>query len=231
MKFRPMRTLLVALAIASSGAAVADPTPSERVMAVKSILQASTQALHQYQWIETTVVSLDGEEKSQTVKRCYYGPDGTVTKMQLSTTPPPETKRGLRGRIRADKEAEMKTFMQGAVALIHTYVPPDPVKLQEVQSAGNLNISPKPNQQVLLTFSSYNLPGDSLSIDLDLADDRLLNANVSSYLDTQDQPITLAVTWGVMPNGISYVANSALNAPSKKLTVTVTNSDYVAVAE
>ena len=231
MKFDSLRTLISGLALLTCTVATAqEQTPQQRVFAIKSILAASKQALMQYQWIETQTLSVNGEQKNQTVNRCFYGPDGTVQKEQLSTTPPAPKKPGIRGEIQAKEEAEFKTYLQNAVALAHSYAPPDPAKLQAAVGSGNLAIVPQPNQAVRLTFSNYLKPGDSLALDVDLTDNRLQDANIASYMDAPDQTVTLAATWGILPNGISYVSNVTLNAPAKKLTVTVQNADYVAAA-
>jgi hypothetical protein len=121
--------------------------------------------------------------------------------------------------------------MQSAAALMHSYAPPDPAKLQEASQTGNLSVEPQPNQSVRLTFSNYNKPGDSLSIDVDLTDNRLLDANVSSYMDSQSDAVTLSATWGVLASGISYVSAITMNAPAKNITVNVVNSAYVQVMQ
>lgn len=38
------------------------------------------------------------------------------------------SKRGIRGRIAANKKEELTSYMRSAVALIRTYVPPVPAK-------------------------------------------------------------------------------------------------------
>lgn len=230
MKLRSLTLVLGMLAALLTNAALAQQTPQERIFAIKALLGASTQALHQYQWIETTSVLVKGEEKSQSVKRCYYGPDGTVQKMPLSVTPQ-KTARGLRGKIMADEKAKMEAYMQSAATLMHSYVPPVPAKLQEASQTGNLSIQPQPNQGIRLTFANYNKVGDSLSLDVDLTDNRLQDANISSYLDTPDDVVTLSATWGVLQSGISYVAKITLNAPAKNITVNITNTDYVQVVQ
>ena len=48
-------------------------TVDQRVAAIKQSLAQSQAALKAYEWIETTAVSLKGEEKSRTQNRCYYG--------------------------------------------------------------------------------------------------------------------------------------------------------------
>ena len=54
------------------------PTPEERVAALKKSLADSQAQLRRYQWIETTVISLKGEEKSRQQQNVYYGADGKL---------------------------------------------------------------------------------------------------------------------------------------------------------
>ena len=70
-------------------AAAGDGGLGERIAAIKQSLAVSQQNLRTYQWIETTAVSLNGEEKSRTQNTCYYGADGNLQKVPLSATPPP----------------------------------------------------------------------------------------------------------------------------------------------
>ena len=86
--------------------------------------------------IETTVVSLNGEEKSRKQQRCYYGADGVLQKVLVDASPPPATKPGLRGRIIANKTAELTDYMKSTVSLVKSYLPPDPAKIQASQNAG-----------------------------------------------------------------------------------------------
>jgi hypothetical protein len=70
------------------------PSVQERVGALKATLAASQANLKQYEWIETTVVSLKGEEKLRKQQRCYYGADGALQKVVVDASPPPDKKRG-----------------------------------------------------------------------------------------------------------------------------------------
>ena len=66
-----------ALGLALLGTAQAQtptqPAPQERVAALKQSLAEDQARLRQYEWIETTAVSLKGEEKSRKQNRCYHG--------------------------------------------------------------------------------------------------------------------------------------------------------------
>lgn len=208
----------------------AQPTAQERVAALKANLAASQALLRQFEWIETTAVSLKGDEKSKQLQRCYYGADGKVQKLPVVAPPPEEKKRGLRGKIAENKKEEMSDYMKEAVALVKMYIPPDQIRIQGVKDAGKLAFAPQPNQRLRMTFTDYLKAGDSLTLDVDLATNRPLAATVASYLDSDKAAVTLSVTFGTLNNGASYAAQTVLNAQAKNLTVNVENSGYRPVA-
>jgi len=125
-----------------SGAAQAPSTPDQTVAALKQNLQESQQRLRQYEWVETTVISLKGEEKARKQQRAYYGADGKLTKIPIGE-PQPEAAKGGRGgrggrvkeKIVENKKDEMQDYMERAVTLIHTYVPPSPAQIQKAKDA------------------------------------------------------------------------------------------------
>jgi hypothetical protein len=202
------------------------PTPQERVLALKASLAASQAILKSYEWVETTVVSVKGDEKSRKQERCYYGADGGVQKVLLSQTSAPQKKRRLFGKvIAAKKQEEMTDYMKEAVALAKQYFPPEPVLIQRAKDAGNVSVSPQPGQRVRLIFADYLKAGDSLALDVDLASNRPLAAKASSYLDSQKEPVTLDVQFSTV-NNATYVARTVLDAKGKNLKVTVENSGY-----
>jgi hypothetical protein len=99
----------------------------DKLAALKQSLAANAKQQKQYKWIETTVISMKGEEKSRIQKQCFYGPDGKVQKQQLTAPPEPaEAPGGMKGKIAAKKKAEITAAMKEAVALVQSYVPPDP---------------------------------------------------------------------------------------------------------
>ena len=202
------------------------PTPQERVVALKASLAASKAILNQYEWVETTVVSLKGEEKSRQMNKCYNGADGKVQKIPLTTPPPEEKKRGLRGRIAEAKKEELTDYMKDAVALVKQYVPPEPVLIQKAKDAGKLSVSPQPGQRATLTFADYLKPGDSLALVLDLGNNRPVEAKVSTYLNTKEDAVTLDVKFSTLDNNATYASQTTLNAPTKNLSVSVENSGY-----
>jgi hypothetical protein len=58
-----------------------DATGSDQIAAIKQSMAESQQLLRQYEWIETTAISVKGEEKSRQQNRCYYGAIGKVRRV------------------------------------------------------------------------------------------------------------------------------------------------------
>src|SRR5512137_441698 len=219
--------VLAGILVASTCEAQGGGDMQERVAALKSSMAASQQALRAYQWVETTSVSLKGEVKSQKQMSCYYGADGALQKLPISATPPPKKKGGLRGKIAESKKEELTDTMKQAVALVTTYVPPNPAMIQRAVNAGKVSIEIlQPGKVARLVFKDYELPGDSLGVTMDLTTNHLMAISVASYLGTPSTPVTMNATMGNLADGTTYTASTQLSLPSEKLEVNVTNSGY-----
>ena len=114
----------------------------DKVAAFKQAMAENQKRLSQYQWIETTIVSMKGEEKSRTQKLCFYGPDGKVQKQQISAPAQQQSPGGLKGKAVAKKKEDITDYMKQAVVLVHSYVPPDPGRVQIAKEAGKITASP-----------------------------------------------------------------------------------------
>jgi len=208
-------TVCLALLVAFAPTASAQQSPADRVAAIQQWLAESKARLKGYQWTQTTVVTLKGDVKSTKVSRCYYDATGTLQKEPVSASPAPANERDL------------TDAMQKAVALVRTYVPPNPLKLQARKDAGKVSLDSAPGGHGLrVNFRDYEVPGDNLSVTLDPATNRVLGLDVATYLDKPKDAVTLAVTVGTLPDGTEYPNVITLNAPSTELTVTATNSEF-----
>jgi hypothetical protein len=227
---RTIGVCLLACTLAGADIALAqDPQLSlqDRVAALKTTFGASQAKLRQYEWIETTVVSLNGEEKSRKQQRCYYGADGVLQKVLVDASPPPPPKPGLRGRIIANKTAELTDYMKSAVSLVKSYLPPDPAKIQASQNAGKVSIQVlDPGKRAQVNFHDYQKPGDNLAVVINLANNVVAGIGVSSYLDSPTDVVTLDAKMGQLNDGTIYTSDITLNAAAKNLTVTVQNTGY-----
>jgi hypothetical protein len=216
-------TLLLTPAIVMSQS----PEVQQRVAALKQSVARDQQSIRQYEWIETTIIRLKGEEKSREQKRCYYGAEGSLQKVTVSESPTPDEKRGLRGRIIKKKKAELTDYMKQAVALVKTYVPPDPARIQAVKDAGKVSLNlPGGGHGARLNLRDYAKPGDMLSVEVDPASNRLIGLTVATYLDDAKDAVTLDVRFSSLQDGTGYPATEILVAKAKNLSVNVTNSGY-----
>ena len=135
--------------------------------------------------------------------------------------------RGLRAKIAEEKKEELTEYMKSAVTLVHSYVPPDPARIQQCVNTGKLSLNPvEPGRRVRLDFHDYLKAGDVLGIDMELPKNRLLAMKVTSYLDSPDDAVVLNAEMGVLPDGTIYTARTTLNVKAKEMTVTVENSGY-----
>jgi len=231
------RVVVLVVFMATGRALVAEEQPAEggdwavaideRVVAIMQSLKESRAKLQQYEWVETTVVAVKGEEKMRKQTRCYYGEDGILQKIPVTAAPAPQKKRGLRGRVAAKKQKEMVDYMQRVIDMVHLYVPPDAKRLQSAKEKGDVSIRIlSPGKRIRLDFHHYRLPQDTLGVELDVTTDRLLGLTVSSYLGTPKDSFTCNARFARLKDGTSYLAESVVEAKAKNLKVTVKNSGY-----
>jgi hypothetical protein len=222
----------IALSVVVGGDASAqDPGAVQtRVAALKQALQDNQAQLRKYEWVETTIVNLKGEEKDRKQERAYYGVDGKVQKVLLDEekAAAPEGGRGgrLKQRVVAKKTGEMKDYMEAAAALIHQYVPPNPADIDSARKREKVAVKPGQGGVVRLELTDYIKPGDLLAVDLDAAANRLIGISVNTYLDTPDDAVTLNVGFATLPDGTSYTAQTTFDAKAKNVTVVVQKSGY-----
>lgn len=235
MFITPVRVaLLVILSLPLAVWASQDPlTPEQRVAALKQSLADSQARLHKYEWIETTIISLKGEEKARSQKRVYYGADGKVQKVAIGEAPaakaaPSAGRRGgkLKAKIVENKKSDMQEYMERASTLIHQYVPPAPAQVQKVKDAGRLTITPLDQGRVGVAMTDYLQAGDRLAMVINPAANTLASLVVGTYLDKPEDIVALDVRFGALADGTSYSAETTLDAKAKNIRVVVQNSGH-----
>ncbi|MGC1448824.1 MAG: hypothetical protein WA830_02190 [Candidatus Sulfotelmatobacter sp.] len=202
-----------------------NPEIQQKVAAAKQAAAENKQKIRQYQWVETTQLTLKGDAKPPTQNSCVYGPDGKVQKTMIG--PPPEQPSGgrMKQKIIAKKKAEMKDYMQDVKAVLAMYVPPDPQKMQAAYQAGKVSLNPVPGA-VNLIFSDYAQPGDKMTLTFDTASKKITGLNINTYMGEEKDVVTLQVQMASLPDGTNYESQTVLNATAKQLVVTTTNSNY-----
>jgi hypothetical protein len=219
---------LLALPLAAQAPPAAPPAAKpDHVAAIKQSLAASTAALHQYQWIETTTISIKGEVKSTTQDQCYYGADGAIQKVPIGAPPPEKSPRGIRGRIAEDKKEDISNSAKEAIALVKQYVPPDAQRIEAAKAAGNLSIvPPDPAGNVKVVIKNYLKAGDSLTIAANAATNKIGGITVATFTDSAKEAVGLQITYSAFPDGTVYPAKVDLTVKQENLNVAIENSGY-----
>jgi hypothetical protein len=230
-------SLAVALAVTSSLVAVAQMSSGsgmsgelqEKLMALKQAAAANKQRLMQYQWVETTQLTLKGEQKPERVYQCSYV-NGQVQKAPLGAPPQQQDKRGLRGRVIEKKTDEMKAYMQQVQSLLSLYVPPNPQLMQQAFQKKDVSLDKTMGGSgVNLVFKNYAKQGDQMTIGFDTATKKISTINVNTYMDNPQDAVTLAVQMASLPDGTNYAAQTVLNATAKQIQVTTNSANYAKV--
>ncbi|HEV8200673.1 MAG TPA: hypothetical protein VGS03_11690 [Candidatus Polarisedimenticolia bacterium] len=221
---------LVLPAAAQEPAAPAAGT-KDHAAAVKESLQKSMAALRQYQWVETTAVSMKGEEKSRSQKNCFYGADGKVQKTPVAAAAAPakddKRSRGVKARAVENKTEEISDAVKEAIGLVKQYVPPDPARIQAAKDAGRVSVTPPdPAGQVRLVIKDYLKPGDSLTLDANAASDRISGLTVATFTEKAKDAVGLKVSFGAFADGTVYPSQIQLDVAAQNLAIAIENSGY-----
>jgi len=197
----------------------------QKLASAKKAAAENKQRLLQYQWIETSQLTLKGDQKPPTQNSCKYGPDGQVQKTPIG--PPPQNPSGgrLKQKIIEKKKEEMKDYMKDVKGVLAIYVPPDPQRMEQAYQAGNVVLNPVPGA-VNLVFSNYAQPGDKMTLTLDTTSKKITTISIDTYMGEAKDKVGLQVHMASLPDGTNYAQQTVLNASAKELTVTTTNSDY-----
>jgi hypothetical protein len=201
-----------------------NPELQQRLAAVKQAAAENKQKLLQYQWIETTQLTLKGDAKPPTKNLCQYGPDGKIQKTQIGIQEQPSGGR-IKQRIIKKKKGEIQDYMQDVKAILSMYVPPDPQKMQSAFQAGKVSFNPIPGGMNLI-LADYAQPRDKMTLTFDTATKKITGLSINTYMGQEKNAVTLTVQMGSLPDGTNYELQTVLNATAKQLVVTTANSNY-----
>src|SRR5271167_68677 len=182
-----------AIVTAATAALVAQsPEIRQKLATVKQTVAANKQRLQQYQWIETTQPTLDGDAKPQTQNLCQYGPGGQVQKTPIGTPPPPPSGGRLKQRILEKKKAEMQEYLTELKGILSQYVPPDPERMQQAYGAGNFSLNPAGSVTNFI-FKDYAQPGDQMTLAFDPTKLAVVSLTYNTYMGQTKDVVNLQV--------------------------------------
>jgi hypothetical protein len=222
--------ILAAIVVTSLGPQVAgqdmSPAAQQRLAAVNESVTRNQAELRQYTWTEQIQVSFGNEVRKTEESLCHYGPDGRVQRTPAASPAQGRASRGMIGRIEERAKDQVVDFLEQAKTLIHSYFPPSAQLMEKSFGRGNASIGQTGPGTVELQFDNYLKPGDSLAFDFQPAGRRMQRLNVNTYMDTPLEPIALEVVFDSLPDGTNCPVTEVLSIPSRRLRVTVQNSNY-----
>lgn len=219
--------LLTALFVIGAVRIFAQMDMKETISAIKTNLEKSKESVKQYSWIETTSTYLKGELKSTKQNQCYYSVDGKLTKVATGATTQEAQKGGLRGKIIANKKEDMAEYIERAIGRINAYLPPAGDKIMQIYNSGKAGIQVlEPKKKFKLSFPDYLQAGDQLSVSMDMANQKLMDVSVVTFIDTPSDKVLFDVAYGALPDGTQYAATTTLISDEKQLKIVITNSGF-----
>lgn len=192
---------------------------ASHLAAVRQSVAANREKLHAYQWLETTEVLIKGELKNRRQAECRFDASGTVARTPVGAPAEAGKPRGLRGKIAAGKIEEMHEYTERLGGLVERYAPPDPQKLQAAAKVA----SSSPGD---LVIEDYAKPGDRVTFSFDPNSKKLRSYNVATYLDGQQDVVTMNVTFTPLPDGTNAVSQTEIASQEKHLQIRRTNSSF-----
>jgi hypothetical protein len=215
-----LATLIALLTTLIWPALAQNPTVAERVTMLKNTIAASKEALRQYEWVESTVVTVGGKENWRKQERCTYGADGRLAKVVLNQTSATEK-----------KQEDLKLYMDKAISLVRAYLPLDPDRILLAKNTDNVMLQPtERGKRARVIFRNYIASDDRLALEVDLSNNRPVAGNVATHFDSAKDTVTVAAKFATLPDGTVYVSEAVLQAKKKKLTVNVQNSGHKKVS-
>src|SRR6516164_3376184 len=211
--------------------ALAAPTAVGQNPEIQQKIQQSVaenqQRLAHYTWQEQQTVSLKGDVKSQTLYQVQMGPDGKPQKTQLSAPPPPPSGGRMKQRVIEKKKGELKEYAEQISELVHSYVPPNPQKMQQAFQQGSASVSKAGPDAVQVAFTNYNLQGDSMKLVFNTAQKGIQSVQVSSYLNNDpSDAATFTAQFAKLPDGTNHMSSATVNGQKKQLTIQIQNMNY-----
>lgn len=234
MKLKPhISALLVFISVGlpnpgtSQVAGLADGM-QQRLQAFQQIATQNEQQLRQYQWIETTTVTVKGKARPPQHLICRYTPSGSLSKTPLgSQQQSPQLSGGpFMRHIEEKKIAEAKKDVASVRELTGVYLPMNPSVLKQALQTRRIDLERQPNGESAVIINDYAKSGDKLSLEIDPATKKLRRITVRSYFTNTSEIFVASVDFVALRDGTTYPSFTRLEAPSKQLTISTVSSSF-----
>jgi hypothetical protein len=229
-------SLIVLVPFMLAGHAPAQAPAPERLQEALQRVQAANaqnqEALHSYQWIETTTATINGNPRPPRQQICKYAADGSVQKTPLGS---PAGRQGaggagrgglIRGMVAKDKKEKFEKEAKEIHTLAAMYMPLDRAKFADALRDGRSKVEQGENDESIVVIDGYAKPGDQMKITLNHMTGHVLRVSVKSWFDKPKDVFTGDVQFSTLGDGTFYPSATAISAPSKDMSISIVNSNY-----
>jgi hypothetical protein len=203
----------------------------QRIQALQQAAMLNEAKLHNYQWIESTTVTMNGTPKPPKESLCRYTPDGTLAKTPLGPQQQAPRPSGgpLKRHLMEKKIEEVQEDSAEVRNLTALYLPMRPASLKQAFETRRADFEHGGASGNTLVINDYVKPGDQVALELDPLTMRLRRISVRTYFSSPREVMTASVDFSALEDGTEYPRITTIDAPSKKLAITTVNSDFTRV--
>jgi hypothetical protein len=231
-----LRFVLCSLAVVAQTSPPQAESLQQKVQQMQMVMARNEQQLHNYQWVESTTLTVKARSIPTKQSLCRYASDRTVVKTALGTSVQQES--GPRGgpfkHIAEAKKEKIQDEVEHIQSLVQTYLPFNPEKIEKVLRAGKVFFEHDGTNSDAVILADYAKPGDQLRISLNQTTKQVDRISIKTYLnapeDGVDVDVAVDVHCAILPDATVYPALMSIEAPSKKLSITTANSKFSKVA-
>lgn len=205
----------------------------QKVQALQKAGAENEQRLRNYQWLETTTITVNGKTRPPRQSICRYAPDGVVVKTPLGPPPAPPMPSGgpLKRRIEGMKIEEMKESMAEVQGLVTRYLPLNREAFRGAMKTRRIDFEHDGDRGNSIIVNGYVKPGDKFILGLNMATMQMRSVRVESYFASPADTLTAAVQFSALPDGTSYPGVVTINAPARRVAITTVQSNFSRIAE
>lgn len=202
-----------------------DPKLAGEVNTIRAEVARSNLALRRYTWIEHTEVLVKGKLQSASDAGCRYDATGQVLKTPLAADVE-DRANGVSKRPTVRKKADQQDYIERAISMIATYVPPNPEQLDAMLARGDASLEQSEPGKSQIRFKEYYQQGDSMTFTYHPVSKALLHVTVLSTLGKPKDPVRMEAVFETLPDGVNHLASTTVTAKSRKIEVKTRNVSY-----
>ncbi len=204
-----------------------NPEAMDKLMAIKSAMDANKAKLATYTYQQVETIAIKGDVKDTKIFNVSTV-NGQQQKNLISDQKAQQS--GREGRLKEhiiqNQTQDYEQYGQQIAALAKQYTSDDSSKLIQAKQQGNLSLQPG-SGTVNLVIKSFVKPNDQVTFTISEQTHAPVSVHINSYLDDPSDAVNISVTYAQLPDGTNHPATITVNGVKKQLTVTEQNSNYV----